>query len=293
MDSDFLTPGVGLATDALIWVEGPDAVSFLDGQLSQDVAGMEPGSVRRSFLLEPRGKLRALLWALRGTDRVGLMTAADRGDEVVADLERFRFRVQAMLRKDLRPVHSVWGSDGAGSGRWGDDGVTLVAAPSAGASRFVAATTPPAGAILDHGTLDAHRVAAGEPRFGVDVDEATIPQETGLVPEAVSFTKGCYLGQELVARIDSRGHVNRMLRRIRGSGEVPPPGATVSAAGPVGTLGTVAPRRDGWWALGLLRREAGPGTRVTVRWDGGEAEGAVAEIVRSDDPSHPSNTSSS
>src|SRR3972149_2890141 len=58
------------------------------------------------------------------------------------------------------------------------------------------------------------RIRAGEPVFGIDVDEDTIPQETGLVGEAVSFTKGCYLGQELVGRIDSRGHVNRMLRRV-------------------------------------------------------------------------------
>jgi len=293
MDPDLLEPAVGVATDSLIWVEGPDAISFLDGQVSQDVGGMDPGSVRRSFLLEPRGKLRALLWVLRDSERVGLVTAADRAAAVLADLERFRFRVKATLRKDARPVHSVWGSGADDPGRWWDDGVTLTATLPAGLDLLVAAATPPPGSSLDAAALDARRIAAGEPRFGVDVDEGTIPQETGLVPEAVSFTKGCYLGQELVARIDTRGHVNRSLRRIRGTGVVPPTGATVSGDAMAGVLGTVAPRSGGWAALGLLRREAGPGAVVAVRWEGGEASGTVEEIVRSGDSSHPSNTPSS
>ncbi len=293
MALDPVVAGVGVATDALIWVEGIDAVSFLDGQVSQDVAGMEPGSVRRSFLLEPRGKLRALLWVLRGSDRVGLVTAADRADQVMADLERFRFRVKAALRRDERPVHSVWGGGGADPGRWGDDGVSLTAFLPAGPAAVVAAATPPDGSRLGAASLDANRVATGEPRFGVDVDEGTIPQETGLVPEAVSFTKGCYLGQELVARIDSRGHVNRSLRRLRGAGVPPPTGAAVTGEASAGALGTVAVAADGWMALAVVRREVAAGDAVEVRWEGGQAAATVEEIPRPPMASHPSNSPSS
>jgi folate-binding Fe-S cluster repair protein YgfZ len=67
---------VGLATHELVWVEGSDAITFLDSQVSQDVMGMAPGTVRRSLLLEPRGKLRAILWVLRDAERVGLVVAA-------------------------------------------------------------------------------------------------------------------------------------------------------------------------------------------------------------------------
>jgi folate-binding protein YgfZ len=98
------------------------------------------------------------------------------------------------------------------------------------------------------------------------VDDRTIPQETGLVPEAVSFTKGCYLGQELVARIDSRGHVNRTLRRLDIDAPQPPPdGARVVADGSeVGAVTSVRPNGDRFVALALLRREVEPGDEVQL-----------------------------
>jgi folate-binding Fe-S cluster repair protein YgfZ len=90
-----LTAGVGAASDELVWVEGADAVEFLDGQVTQDVRAMSPGEVRRSLLLEPRGRLRAILWVLRDADRVGLVTPAGTGTGVMADIDRFRFRVRS------------------------------------------------------------------------------------------------------------------------------------------------------------------------------------------------------
>ena len=107
--------GAGLAVGShdLTWVTGGDAVSFLDGQLSQDIAGMEPGAVSRSLLLEPRGKLRALLWVLRGQDRVGLVADAGIGTTVVEQLQRYRFRVDADISPDERTVAMLWGSGAA------------------------------------------------------------------------------------------------------------------------------------------------------------------------------------
>jgi len=130
--------------------------------------------------------------------------------------------------------------------------------------------------------LDSFRVEAGEPRMGIDVDAKTIPQETGLVPEAVSFTKGCFLGQELVARIDSRGRVNRHLRGIRMLGPaIPPAGAQVTHEGRVvGELTTVgeSPVMQAPIALALIRREAQPGSRVAVTWDQAGTEAEIHDL---------------
>ena len=280
-------PGVAVGSHALVWVTGPDAVSFLDGQVSQDVPAMSPGEVQRSLLLEPRGKLRAILWLLRDTERVGMVVQSDNADEVVAALEQFRFRVKAEITIDPRPGHSVWGrEDGRAeggrkegrreTGYWRESDNVLTVTTTAGWSVVVAAT-PPHGQLLSPEQFAAHRIALGEPWFGVDVDEGTIPQETGLVAAAVSFTKGCYLGQELVARIDSRGHVNRQLRRLSGTGLTPPVGAEVRRGDTVvGNTGTTAPEGAGWQGLAVLRREADLGDEVTVRWPGGESSATVA-----------------
>ncbi|HEX5631021.1 MAG TPA: hypothetical protein VFY15_05125 [Acidimicrobiia bacterium] len=275
-----LTAGIAEGSHALVWVTGADAVSFLDGQISQDVAAMASGEVRRAFLLEPRGKLRAMLWVLRGEERTGLVVQSDGAAAVVSNLEQFRFRVKAELTIDPRPGHSVWGGAAAAAG-WaeGTEGLT-VTTPARWSVVF--APSPPEGTVLTADQFAAHRIAAAEPWFGSDVDEGTIPQETGLVPESVSFTKGCYLGQELVARIDSRGHVNRLLRRLDGTGSVPPFGAEVLHGGTaVGTTGTTAPLGEDWAGLAVLRREAAPGDAVVVRWKGGESAAVVAETSHS------------
>ncbi len=264
----------------LVWIEGPDAVSFADGQLSQDLAAMAPGGVRRSLLLEPRGKLRAILWALRGSDVIGLAAWAGTGEQVAADLDRYRFRVDATIELDPGAASAVLGPDHGEPGTWEGARHRLVARMPAGAwPQSIVAGEAPDGPTLDAAALALARVRAGEPVFGIDVDEGTIPQETGLVPEAVSFTKGCYLGQELVARIDSRGHVNRALRRLLVAGPAPT-GARIEIDGEtVGTLGTVAATGEGVESLALVRREAGPGDRVEVVWPGGSAAGTILERV--------------
>lgn len=109
---------------------------------------------------------------------------------------------------------------------------------------------------------EAERIAAGVPRMGVDLDDSVIPQEAELEVDAVSFTKGCFVGQELVCRIDSRGHVNRFLRRLEfAGGEAPSPGAVILAGDrEVGSITSAAAGH----ALGFVRREVEPGTEVTV-----------------------------
>ncbi len=113
---------------------------------------------------------------------------------------------------------------------------------------------------------DAVRIEAGEPLMGVDIDEKTIAQEADLVDGAVDFTKGCYLGQELIARIDSRGHVNRRLRGVRLTTNVlPPVGAEVVwGEEPVGAITSIAESLTLSAPVGMamVRRQVEPGSPV-------------------------------
>ncbi len=277
-------------------VHGPDAVSFLDGILSQDLASLPAGSVARSFLLAPQGKLRAILWVLKGAGEVVLVSDAGRGDVVAADLARFKFRVDVTI-DDPAPLLTVTGAGTAtvlerlGSGvpdGWSDDGglaghiplrrLPRVVLGGREVDSLVAAGAVRAGSIA----LTAVRIEGGEPVMGVDVDDATIPQEAGDVSEFVSFTKGCYLGQELVARIDSRGRVNRHLRGLQVVENVlPPPGAEVVHGDTgVGVVGSVSesPTLRAPVALAVIRREVEPGETVRLVWPGGETSATVHEL---------------
>ncbi len=274
---------------ALIWVRGPDTVGFLDGLLSQDLAGMEPGDVGRSFLLEPRGKLRALLWVLRGDGEIGLVCDAGVADVVVADLDRFRFRVEAEISRHEAAVADIWGPEamsecGGPEAGWYDGVATL---QLGGLPRCIVFDGRPgemAAAVRPAGMLAATavRIEAGEPVMGIDVGEETIPHETGLVEPSVSFTKGCYLGQELVARIDSRGRVNRHLRGVvLHENVLPPAGAVIIAgdeeSGAISSVGESLELRAPI-ALGMVRREVEPGSVVGLRWPGGEAKAEVRAL---------------
>jgi folate-binding protein YgfZ len=142
---------------------------------------------------------------------------------------------------------------------------------------------PPGVRECDLGAYEAVRIEAGVPVMGRELDESTIPAEAGVVDRAVSFTKGCFTGQELVARIDSRGgNVPRHLRGIViGTNVVPPVGARVEADGKeVGALTSVAEslERRAPVALAYVRRAVEPPADVTVSWDGGSVQARVETL---------------
>ncbi len=273
----------------VVWVDGPGAVGFLQGILSQDVEAMEPGAVARSFLLAPQGKLEALLWLMREPERVGIVSDAGLGERVAERLGHYKIRVKATIAVEDRPVWSLWGPrsrEVAEVGeRWVEaDGTVRVPFPARGLDRVLMIGEVGLAEVTRAGELamTAARVEAGEPVMDRDVDESTIPQETGLVPEAVSFTKGCYLGQELVARIDSRGRVNRQLRGLAVTRNVlPPEGAGVWAG--ERELGRITSVSESLFVgapigLSLLRREAEPGDEVEIRWDSTSAPALVRQL---------------
>jgi tRNA-modifying protein YgfZ len=134
---------------------------------------------------------------------------------------------------------------------------------------------------------DIARVEAGRPEWGIDIDDTTIPQEANFDElEAISYTKGCYIGQELVARVHFRGHVNRHLRGLRaGDAFAPPMGAQLfdATGAHVGDVkSSVQSPRLGGLALGMVRREVAPGSTITARWEGGERRVELSLLPLSD-----------
>jgi folate-binding protein YgfZ len=255
-------------------VSGPDARSWLQGQLSQDVLGIERGEAVDSLLLGPEGRIVALVRvSAPGEDELWMDCEQGLGEAVIERLRRFKLRVKADLTSfecrglALRGPRAGEVAARAGEAadlsalpwRWsGDDGWDLLG-PSVVLPEDVPLGSDEAAA--------AARIAAGIPRHGRELTDRTIPHEVGVVERAVSFTKGCYTGQELVARLDSRGA--RTPRRLRGvvfpdfaaaSGS-PEAGTELRSAGKVvGELTSVAmsPATGSPIALALVRREVDP-----------------------------------
>ncbi len=195
-------------------VRGPDAESFLQGQCSQDVLAIDTASSAWSFVLQPSGKVDALVRIHRVNDQTFVLDLdGGSGAALLARLQRFKIRVKVELDvADWRCI-AVRGAaiplgPGVLASWWGrPDAVDLVGTD----------VVPPDGARpTDQDGLERLRVEAGWPAMGHELTPDTIPAESGVVGVAASFTKGCYTGQELVARIDSRGgHVPRHLRHVR------------------------------------------------------------------------------
>ena len=194
----------------VVQVAGSDAATFLQSQLSQDIRPLTVGESAWSFLLQPAGKIEVLLRIWRtGDDSFVLDTDAGFGEARVARLNRFKIRVKAEISELLWHCIALRGDGAAeidGLASWGGGVDLLGEAPA----------TPrdsEAGSAED---LLAARIDAVWPAMGSEiVSGQTIPGETGIVAVAVNFTKGCYPGQELVERMDSRGaSAPRSLQRV-------------------------------------------------------------------------------
>lgn len=197
------TTGACPTDRGVLAVAGPDAEDFLQGQLSQDIAGLAEGQSAWSLILQPQGRIDALVRVTRqGADRFILDTDGPL-EQVIIRLQRFMLRTDVALEPLDWPCIAVRGPGAAEAAVAGEivgpvptGGIDVI-----GPAPQVSADVP----SVDPETLEAHRIKAGFPRMGVDIDDRTIPAEAEVVPFTVSFTKGCFTGQELVARMDSRG----------------------------------------------------------------------------------------
>jgi folate-binding protein YgfZ len=300
-----LTRGAGLldrSERGKLALTGGEAKEFLHGQVSNDIESLTPGHGCYAALLTHKGKM------------LGDLRVLDLGDELFLDTERvalqelFNVIRRYMLGRDVelhkrtveRGLLSVIGPDarrvtGAGSlgaaehdnaaAEIGGAPVRLVATDvgvdvicEAGDTATVAAALTAAGAVqVSEAAAEVVRVERGRPRYGVDLDESVIPQEAGLNERAVSFTKGCYVGQETVARLFYRGKPNRHLRGLRLDGPAATGDDLHLGERVVGRLGSVAHSpAHGDIALAIVRREAAPGD--TLRVGEGPASATLVEL---------------
>lgn len=264
-----LRDGAGAVTGSrdLVVCRGPDAATFLHSQLTQDIPAMGDGDRRYSFLLEPQGKVVALLEVTRvDAGTFELACAPGAGGEVEASLRRFLLRT----RMDLTTEEGVAWTEVRGSAAGAlSVGVAGLWPTWPGRDLPRVSTPPPEVPAVDPAVHEAVRIDIGPPVAGRDVPPGIIPQEAGIDDLAISFTKGCYRGQELVERVHSRGRPRWLLRRLRaGPGtDVPPPGADVVVDDrPAGTVTSAArlPASGEVVAMARLRAEIGPGTEVRV-----------------------------
>lgn len=268
-----------------IEVVGPDAASYLQGQISQDVQGLGVGASAWSFVLAPQGKVDGWFRVTRIAEEHFLLDLdAGHGADILKRLERFKLRTKATLTSATRRLVALRGLASPGEDVSGLGGLALpVVWPGIVGVDLLDPTTDPTVEFGDRSAFEAQRIRAGLPALGAELDEHTIPAESGVVDVSVSFTKGCYVGQELVARVDSRGNnTPRNLVGLRLAGtEVPAIGSEVrTAEGPVGRLTSAALTScDGVVALLYAKRGTPPDAPVQVELpSGGHAEGQLTAL---------------
>jgi len=296
-------PGRGL-----IAVSGPLRQKFLHDILSNDVKSRAAGEGCRAALMDVKGRLLAFLRALVEKDEIVLEVADGRADAVALRLEHYRvaapvrFRAQesavigvfgpraaaALGIEELKPeahVRATLGGAEVRIARAGDLPANgyVIHAPADAAAAIGGALGAAGAMALPAGVLDVLRVEDGRPWYGPDVGEENLLHETGLVAEYHSPTKGCYVGQEVIARLEARGaNVNKLLRGLRLEG--PSAAGTVLAVagkevGRITTAG-VSPGL-GAIAMGYVHRSAAePGTEV----EAGGVRAAVARLPLRDAP---------
>jgi folate-binding protein YgfZ len=311
--------GVALRSDrARFRMWGKDPARMLHGLVTNDLLGAPPGRGVYAAMLTPKGRMIADLRAFRGAEgEVWVSVAAEARAGVAEHLKKF---VPPMFARweDVTDSVAEVGFYGPRSGEVLGRALGGAALPGeedafveteVGGAPVLVAATREAGLeegfdlFVDHGALaplwarlrehappvgfgalETLRVEAGRPRYGVDLTEETIPTEAfesaGLMERAVSFSKGCYTGQEVVVRIAHRGHVNRHLRGLL-LGDAPAPAFRTPLVNPetgkeIGwtTSAAFSPRMGQTVALGYLRREVGPGGVVRV----GSGEGEEARV---------------
>jgi folate-binding protein YgfZ len=218
-------------------VTGPEAADFLERMLSNEVASLEPGAARPALLLTPKGRIIAPLRIVReAQDAFLLITEAELAEPVASALVRARFAAKCEIEtKPYRGYLHVGGGKGIPNDDYG-----VEAYETWGEDERDAA---------DPSELEALRVQAGTPAWGMELDETVLPAEAGLDETHISFTKGCYPGQEPVARLHYRGHPNRELRVLEIDAQ--PGDELVYEGKAVGRITSAVPGR----ALAYVRRE--------------------------------------
>ena len=287
---------------AKLLVGGPDAAEYLQGQLSNDLEGLAADRGCYAALLDRKGHVQADMRVLRlSSGEFWLDLEPEPAPKVLRHLRTYsigrevsiedvseRWSITTLIGPraattsgfdGLSPEHAQRFREWDGVEVLGvatDLGIDLLTrAEQLGALRKLLKT---AGAVeVSEAAAEIRRVESGRPRFGVEMTEATMPAEAGIVERAVDFDKGCYIGREPVARLHYRGRPNRQLRGLRLSAPAQRGAALFAGEREVGSVGTVCISPAlGPIALAVVRREAQPGD--TLRVDDGAASAEVVEL---------------
>jgi folate-binding protein YgfZ len=269
---------------------GGEVAEFLQGQVTNDVEALEPGSGCYAALLDHKGKIRADMRVLRGDDWFWLDCEAIGRDALARTIKMYSLG-REVRNQDVTEERAILSLIGPAAREALDTappeqehafvegehgiyvtthlGVDIICpADQADAVRDALGIEP-----VSEEAAECLRIEAGRPRHGVDMGPETIPQEAGLNDRAVSFEKGCYVGQETVARLHYKGKPNRFLRGLRLTAEAETGAPIMLGDKQVGTIGSacVSPAH-GPIALALVRREAAVGDTVLVGDEAAEAE---------------------
>lgn len=281
----------------VIAVSGPDGAEYLQGQLTNDVEALAVGEGQYAALLDRKGHLQADMRVLRPAAEEILIDTEPGAPAAAALKHLTRYSIgRDVSVEDASAARSILSLIGpraaeiagapplpenacesitvAGTGALAvgsRDGIDLICASEDG--ERLAAALREAGAVdVSAEAVELLRIEAGVPRFGAEMGTETMPAEAGIVERAVSFTKGCYIGQETVARLYYRGKPNRHLRGLRLSAAAAPGEPLRLGDKEVGRLGSTAVSpAHGPIGLAILRREAAPGAELSVGEDGVKA----------------------
>jgi folate-binding protein YgfZ len=295
-------------------VTGKDRAAFLHAMLSNDVKGLGPGQGCRASFLDVHGKVQALLVVLALEDRLLVLTPPGDAPRVLEALDRYLFSEKAyfedrsgetaallvagpetpavLARLGVGAVpEAAWAHAAAeiagvagrvvvGGGETGEREAWLLV-PAAEAARVREAAAAAGARAVGDAALEALRIEAGWPVYGREADDGVLLPELPLLP-LVSYTKGCYIGQEVVVRVRDRGHVNRLLRGLVLDGDVVPErgDAVVAGGRDVGRVTSAAwsPGLERPVALAIVRREHEPGAEVAVRRGDREVPARVSAL---------------
>ena len=276
-----------------LMLSGSEAAEYLQGQLTNDVEALAPGEGQYAALLDRKGHVQADMRVLRpGAEEIWIDTEAAALEPARRHLEMYKIGRNvaiadltaerailsllgprsaelagtAALPENACETTSVGGVECLAVGtEWGID-LIVRAAEADGLRRAPAGGGAPE---VSDAVAEVLRIEAGRPRFGAELGPETMPAEAGIVERAVSFTKGCYIGQEPVARLHYRGRPNRTLRGLELSAPAEPGAALRLGEKEVGRVGSacLSPGR-GPIALAIVRREAEPGAELAVGEDG-------------------------
>lgn len=292
---------VNLGRRTQIQLEGSDCVSFLNGFCTNDLQRLQGGQGCESFLTDVKGRILGHVYIYLHDGRVILDTAPDQAERILGHLDRYLITEDVQLSDQTSQIDTIFlGGPQAvrvlselavphipdlpwnhreveiSDTRLSVRRVTWTDSPGfqlAGSKQVMATVTEQLevrqATACGIAAFNILRIEARTPVYGKDVSEENLPQEVDRDEQAISFTKGCYLGQETVARLDALGHVNRLLRRlVIDSESAPSPGLELHVdARSVGRVTSAAwsPKHAAWIALGYVRREhSAEGTKLQL-----------------------------